>query len=477
MANRGFRESVACVGRRLKAFAAARRGNVAMIYALAMVPVIAAAGAGLDYARAVIVRSNLSDALDAAALAVGSTAGLSQSQMQTLAQQYFTANYNIDASFGTPGSLVVTPSGNSLTVSVTDRMPTTLLQVIGMNTLSVTASTKVVWGQTKLWVSLVLDNTGSMCEPDASPCPGDNNPNIKINALKTATTNLLALLKNAAVNAKDVMVAVVPFTTGVNVGTSNADASWLTYKPWDSQQNGSEGYGTYTKWGWPCTQGFTSGCQWTPTDADHSSWTGCVMDRDQDYDVSDRLPTAGNAPMQFPAAPAKLWFHSQWNITCPVKLLGLTDVLSSTGWNSLNNEVTNMAAGGSTNQTIGLAWGWMLMTSGSPIADPGSLPANTQRVIILLSDGLNTEDRWTGDGLHQDVGTDARMALACANAKADGITIYAVFVDLNGTQGNSSVLQSCASDISKYYDLTSAGQINGAFQAIGQQITNLHVAQ
>jgi hypothetical protein len=69
------------------------------------------------------------------------------------------------------------------------------------------------------------------------------------------------------------------------------------------------------------------------------------------------------------------------------------------------------------------------------------------------------------------------MNLVCSNAKAAGITIYAVFVDLNGTQGNSTVLQNCATDSSKYFDLTSAGAIVTAFNQIGQQITNLRVAQ
>ena len=155
----------------------------------------------------------------------------------------------------------------------------------------------------------------------------------------------------------------------------------------------------------------------------------------------------------------------------------MTDVLNSTGWTNLNNTVTNMTAGGATDQPIGLAWGWMLMTSGSPIVDPGALPANTQQVIILLSDGLNTQDRWTGSGSSQDSGTDARMGLVCTNAKAAGITIYAVFVDLNGTQGNSTVLQNCATDSSKYFDLTAASQIISTFNQIGQQITNLRVAQ
>ncbi len=469
-----FRDLIGRTARRVGAFVAAKRGNVAMIFALSLIPLCVAAGTGLDYARSIVVRSSMAEAIDSAALAVGSTTGLTTAQMQTLAQQYFTANYKADSSYGTPAAITVTPSGQSVTISVSDQMPTTLMAVVGIRTLAITTSTKVVWGQMKLWVSLVLDNTGSMCEPDSQPCTNDNNANIKINALKTATTNLLTMLKSVAVNSKDVMVSIVPFTTGVNVGTANKSASWLTYAPWDLA---GSGYGSYKKSnGNSCTKG-TSGCNWVATDSDHSTWNGCVMDRNQSYDVQNTVPSAGTVATLFPAAPAGLYSQSNWSLTCPTKLIGMTDVLDSTGWTNLNNTVTNMTAGGATNQAIGLAWGWMLMTSGSPIVDPGALPANTQQVIILLSDGLNTQDRWSGSGSSQDSGTDARMNLVCSNAKAAGITIYAVFVDLNGTQGNSTVLQNCATDSSKYFDLTAASQIISAFNQIGEQITNLRVAQ
>ena len=49
-----------------------------------------------------LVHSQMISALDAAALAVGSTKGLTQQQMQSLAQQYFNANFTADPSFGTP---------------------------------------------------------------------------------------------------------------------------------------------------------------------------------------------------------------------------------------------------------------------------------------------------------------------------------------------------------------------------------------
>ena len=305
----------------------------------------------------------------------------------------------------------------------------------------------------------------------------------KISALKTASTNLLGMLKGAAVNSGDVMVSIVPFTTGVNVGKSNKGATWLTFGPWDAT---GSGYGSYK-----FTSGFNAGhsctppqanCAWSPADSTHSTWSGCVMDRNQDYDTQNTTPATATPATLFPAAPPSAWAATQhnpsgdWDMTCPEQLVSLTDVLNSSGFTSLNSEITNMVAGGATNQTIGLAWGWQTLTDGNPM-NSGALPKDTQPVIIILSDGLNTMDRWTGDGSNQDSGTDARMALVCTNVKAAGITVYAVFVDLNGTQGNSTVLQNCASDPGKYFDLTSSNQIIATFNQIGTQITQLRVVK
>jgi len=43
--------------------------------------------------------------------------------------------------------------------------------------------------------------------------------------------------------------------------------------------------------------------------------------------------------------------------------------------------------------------------------------------------------------------------------------------------GNSTPLQNCATDSSKYYDLTSSNQIAAAFADITKQITNVRVSR
>lgn len=57
---------------RLKAFRADARGNVGMLFGLAMVPLIALGGAGVDVARYETIRVELQDGLDRGVLAAAS---------------------------------------------------------------------------------------------------------------------------------------------------------------------------------------------------------------------------------------------------------------------------------------------------------------------------------------------------------------------------------------------------------------------
>jgi hypothetical protein len=193
-------------------------------------------------------------------------------------------------------------------------------------------------------------------------------------------------------------------------------------------------------------------------------------DTTHNYDAMNTTPSSGVTASQFPA--------EQYS-SCPEQLLTLTSVLNGGSVDSsLTSEVNSMVANGNTNQTIGFVWGWQALTDGDPL-NAGTLPAETQKIVILLSDGLNTQNRWSSS----QNSIDTREELACDDAKHDGVTIYSVFVDIGGTQGSSDALQYCAGstpgqgDSSKYYDLTSASQITVAFTEIGTEITKLRVAQ
>ncbi len=525
----------------MRSFLCCRRGNVAMMFAIALIPLMIGAGAGLDFARAMLVRQQMSEALDAAALAVGSSTGLTQTTAQSLAQEYFNANFTVDTTaYGAP-TVTIPPNGynsnGSVQLTATDQMPTVLMKLAGITSVPVTTSSTVVWGQTKLWVSLVLDNTGSMNETDSTGTS-------KISALKTASHQLLTILQNAASNAGDVRVSIVPFSKLVKVGTGSVNASWIEWTDWSAQgaaqvppsttgagdgcpysygcrapgtnnttstipstgstagyicpwaydsgkTDGTNGHyfmGCFTSTATGSTATISSGrnascngysssncgctgtgsskvCKtktWTHTgwvpETDHSLWKGCIMDRAQNYDTDETAPSGTS---QYPAANDDF---------CPPTAL----MTLGYDWSALSTEVDAMTANGSTNQTIGLQHGWATMMSTGPYSAP-TLPADTSQYIILVSDGLNTQDRWYGDGSSQSTSVDTRMSDACTNAKAAGIVIYTIFVDLNGTQGNSTVLQNCATDSSKYFDLTTSNAIITTFNQIAQQITAVRV--
>src|SRR6185437_1630883 len=469
--------------------------------------------AGLDFARGMLVRQQMSEALDAAALAVGSSTGLNQTSAQTLAQQYFNANFTVDTSaYGVP-VVSIPPSGYNSTGSVqltaTDTMPTVLMKLAGITSLPISTTSTVVWGQTKLWVALVLDNSGSMSQGDTGGS--------KISALRDAITNgtygLLLTLQNAAANPGDVKVGLVPFTNEVQPGTGLCSSciDWSSWSvqgtaevpptatgpgddcpysygcrspatnsststipstggttgyicPWantsSSNYSGTNGHyfmGCFTSTATgnkttissgrraSCSGYSASNCScsgsgssttcktntWTHSswvaETDHSLWKGCVPDRTQDYDIQNTQPSGAAG------------FVADNNDYCP----GAAVYNLSYDWTTLSTKVNAMVASGSTNQAIGVAHGWQMLTPGDPYSTP-SVPANTSRVIILFSDGLNTQDRWYGNGSTEgnsyDGSIDTRMHSVCSAAKTDGVTIYSIFVHI-GTNGSSSALQ------------------------------------
>src|SRR5687767_6786884 len=148
----------------LAGFGRARGGNAAMLFGLTATVVLTAAGGAIDFARAVDARTRMAAALDAAALAVGSSSkDLSTSQMQSLAQKYFDANYSGNM-VNTPGAVQISAAGNMISLSVSGTMPTTLLKLAGINTLQLGVDNEVTRAHMpkKMQVVLALDNTGSM---------------------------------------------------------------------------------------------------------------------------------------------------------------------------------------------------------------------------------------------------------------------------------------------------------------------------
>jgi Flp pilus assembly protein TadG len=451
------------VGRR---FVGANQGNIAVIFAIALIPVISFVGAAIDYSRANSARSSMQAALDSTALMLSkdlSQGLITVSQINAKALTYFAALYtNADAQ-SVSISATYTPTsamGSTIQLTGSGSVTTDFMKVAGFPNLNFNTTSTTAWGNVRMRVAMALDNTGSMADDG------------KIAALRTAATNLVTQLSALATNNGDVYISIVPFAKDVNVGSSNYNASWIDWTDWDAANgtnvcNGHMSHGN-------CSGGYT----WTP--ANHNTWTGCVTDRTQPYDTQNTVPAVANVATLFPAEE----YNENGQTYCkPGNTPPLQQIVPlSYDWSSLKSMISAMQPTGGTNQPIGMAWAWQTLQQTTPMNAPAEDPNYTYaHAIILLSDGLNTEDRWPayGNGNTQYGGQiDARQKILCDNIKAQGITIYTVQVDTSTpADPTSSVLQYCASGSQNFFLVTAASQTVTVFNTIGTSLSRLRVAR
>jgi Flp pilus assembly protein TadG len=400
----------------LRSFRSARGGNVVITFALATVPIIGLVGAAVDYSRASSARVALQSALDAAALMLSKDApNLNEAQLKEKAGQYFNALFNrTEVHDVTVNPVLTRPQTGSfkLDVEASGKIDSSFTRIFGAHETTLSSNAQIQWGIKRLEVALALDNTGSMASSG------------KMTELKKAVKTLLDTLEKAAKKPEDVKVAIVPFDTTVRLNqTGDTAADWIKFD----------------------------------TPKEKNKWKGCVEDRDQSYDVTDLPPVVGTVASLYPAQDCN-------GDDTLVKMRELTN-----DWAALRSTVDAMTPAGNTNVTIGLVWAWHALTANLPFVQGSAPQPDLDKVIILLTDGENTHNRWTGNS----ESIDARTKLACANAKAANIKIYTVRV----INGDVDLLKGCATNPTMYYDVQQASQLNTVFTSIAQNLANLRIAK
>lgn len=407
--------------------------SVVPLFALSIIPILGFVGLAIDYSRASAARTAMQSALDSTALMLSRDATkLTSAQLTQKANDYFNALYKnknahnttLTASYSSPqaGSFQLDIGGSAV-------VDTSFARVIGKNQINIASTSQVVWGIKRLEVALALDNTGSMASSN------------KMTELKKAAKSLLTTLQTAAKSPGDVKVAIIPFDTTVNIGTTYKNNNWFDIDSIDC--NGWKKKG--------------SGCDnnnWK------QYWEGCVRDRTQPYDVQDTAPNPSDKTTLYPV----------YDCDSLVTAMPL-----SYDWTALKNKIDDMTPNGNTNVTIGLVWGWHALTSGIPFTE-ASAPANDlDKVIILLTDGENTEawNNSTNQKITSSSTIDARTSAACTNIKAANIKIYTVRV----INGDATLLKGCATNPSMYFDVQQASQLESVFATIAQNLANLRVSK
>jgi Flp pilus assembly protein TadG len=214
---------------------------------------------------------------------------------------------------------------------------------------------------------------------------------------------------------------------------------------------------------------------WRPSPK--TAWDGCVRDRNQSFDVESTAPSfvsnnvsktnINGVSENYQSATAPTTsdgFQPFQYSTCPATMMRL-----SFDWTALNDKIDELQPSGNTNVTIGLSWALHALTAGDPLNTAAVPSGDLDKVIILLTDGDNTQNRWTTT--QADI--DARTQQACANVKKANIKLYTIRV----INGNASLLQACASQSDMYYNVQDATQLNKVFADIAKNLANLRIAK
>lgn len=210
-------------------FMAGTRGNVAMMFALALPVLLMITLGAIDIHQASKVRANLQDALDAAALAAARTpftedvdlnkAGLAA--LKANMPSYFETDENgkllrDSANFRLDGNTIIATAKVQVKVLVAN----IVLPPYGTlmdDRLPVGSSSEVLRASRNVEVSMALDITGSMDNCNKN-CP----PTSKIQDLRAAAKELIELVVQDQQSPFTSRVALVPYAAAVNVGDAAA---------------------------------------------------------------------------------------------------------------------------------------------------------------------------------------------------------------------------------------------------------------
>ncbi|WP_237476409.1 pilus assembly protein [Lichenibacterium dinghuense] len=195
-------------------FRAAPGGNVAIIFALSSLPLLAFTGAAIDYGLATRLQSKLQAANDATALMLCQTASNTDPSALYTQAQAILAGYMAPAAprVDSPLGYIAPSTGVARQITVTSHINsgTYLSRYTKVTSPVVSATSQCATPVPKTFeIALVLDNTGSMGE--------SSNGQSKLTALKSAAKNFVEYVYNNGAFSDQTKIAIVPFSGAVAV--------------------------------------------------------------------------------------------------------------------------------------------------------------------------------------------------------------------------------------------------------------------
>ena len=491
------------LGRVLDRFAGDRSGNVAVIFSLLLVSLAVLAGGAVDLNQAMNARTRLSQALDAAALAIGVQTSIGQDSATELAGNFLAANYP-DREIGTVRDIAVTLDNENDRVRVRAEaaVNTMFLGLIGIEELTVHWESEVQRARRGLELVMVLDNTGSM---------GGS----KIESLREAGLLLTDILFESS-DPDRLSIGLVPFSSTVNVGTGHEREWWLD--PDGLNPLHSENFAPIAN-------------RWDLFDAiDNRDWAGCVEARAIPHDIEDTLPDPNRPETLFlpyfaPDESDRGYYANDYmddqmggyderaRMRNSDKYAGERASGAGPNWGcsarpitpltnrraTIDGAIEDMIASGTTNIPIGVSWGVRVLSPQAPFSEGSAFgDDDVIKAMVILTDGDNVMtgrsnqnySDYSGYGYSRDgrLGIvssssttlsdtlDDRLADACEYARSLDIRVYTITFQVS-SNSTRNLMRDCATTPWLYYDSPSEEALRSAFEMIAGDLTNLRLSR
>lgn len=443
-------------------------GNVAMTFALCLLPMMVMVGFFIDFGRQESQEQATIAALDYATLATAKRLQddptISEPELQTYAQDFFDSGIGT-TELTTYQPISLTREGDEILVSVEGKIDTTIMGLIGVKDMDLRVSNGAgIGGRRPLELIMVADVSLSMDGPG-------------ITILRTAANAMLDELYSEP--DADVRIGIVPFSSYVNIGIdtrgpwlevlddktdiqnrcvtdqSASEALGCTFQR-TCEQSGLIGGGEEncrTQVQCPAGVDVVTVCQDVTITSRHS---GCVRSRhpypanieDGDYSA---IPIVG----EILTAGATAFICKEENIILP-----LTDDVSI-----VRNKLAELTPTGNTYVPSGLMWGLRALSDIEPLAEAKLTPDN--QAIILISDGANTRsisDTGRHFGTNMDAADDLTLEV-CDSIKNKGIRLFTIDFGILDVE-TEQLLRDCATSVLDNFEADTATQLRDSLLQI-----------
>jgi Flp pilus assembly protein TadG len=407
---------------KFKSFMNDQLGTVAVMTGLALVPLLLAAGAAIDFARLNSAQTHVQASLDAAALSGAAAKKVSDGERVTIAEAVFKENMKGGAAAGFQVKPVFTVEGEKVVSTAELTMPTALMQIAGIDKMKADSRSEVnILSDKKAEIVMVLDYSGSMGDPVGGKT--------KYVSMREAAKKLVSDL--AKTDADKVKFGLVPFSNMVH-----------TTLPGSFVVGGS------------------------------GPWTGCTQDRKYPHNLSTSTPTVDedtkwNQPL-YSDEPDQLNYNCKGFANHKLKMVDLTDKLSS-----ITSQLDAMTPYGYTHIALGTEFGYHMLSPNAPFSNGAKYEdKNTKKFIVLLTDGMQTAGAYGDGGSRTPADGEKNLESLCKNAKADGITIMSMAFDLSDSATRQR-LQDCATDPKRdFFVVNDPKGLSTAFEAVKTAIAD-----